>query len=73
MIEESKSQKFKRVAGNRTNKILDLIRILGNCSNTSIYEYTQEDVNKIFNAIETELKVAKQKYQVSTNRKKFVL
>lgn len=73
MIEESKSQKFKRVAGNRTNKILDLIRILGNCSNTSIYEYTQEDVNKIFTAIETELKAAKQKYQVSTNRKKFVL
>ena len=53
MKDETKSEKFKRVAGNRTNKILDLIRILGNCSNTSIYEYSQEDVNKIFSAIET--------------------
>lgn len=73
MKDETKSEKFKRVAGNRTNKILDLIRILGNCSNTSVYEYSQEDVNKIFSAIETELKIAKQKYQVSASHKKFVL
>ncbi len=73
MENETKSERFKRVAVNRTNKILDLIRILGNCSNTAIYEYSQDDVNKIFTAIENELKQAKQKYQGSTNPKKFEL
>lgn len=61
--EIEKIERFKRVAENRTNKIIEQIRLLGNCSNRSNYEYKDEDVKKIFAAIESELKEAKQKYQ----------
>ena len=51
-MEETRRQRFKRIAGARTNKILDMLKLLGNCSNTGNYEYSENDVKKIFNAIE---------------------
>ena len=71
--EKEKTERFKRVAENRTNKIIDQIRLLGNCANKSNYEYTEEDVKKIFNAIETELRATKRKYQDKATVKKFEL
>ena len=49
--QESKYEKFVRLAEARTNKIIDTLQLLGNCANTTVYEYTQEDVDKIFQAI----------------------
>ena len=40
MKDETKREKFVRIAEARTNKILNMIQFLGNCSNTSMYEYT---------------------------------
>lgn len=60
--EESKHEKFVRLAEARTNKIIDTLQLLGNCSNTSVYEYSQDDVEQIFQAIETEVKEAKKKF-----------
>ena len=71
--EWEKAERFKRVAENRTNKIIDQIRLLGNCANKSNYEYTDEDVKKIFSAIENELKETKKKYQAKVKSKKFEL
>ncbi|MDO4467779.1 MAG: hypothetical protein Q4C49_12380 [Bacillota bacterium] len=71
--EIEKAARFKRVAENRTNKIIEQIRLLGNCSNRSNYDYKEDDVKKIFTAIEAELKETKQKYQTKTNNKKFEL
>lgn len=66
---ESKRDRFVRLAEARTNKIIDMLQLLGNCANTNTYEYTQQDVNQIFSAIETELREAKKKYQkVESNR-----
>jgi hypothetical protein len=59
---ESKREKFVRLAEARTNKIIDTLQLLGNCSNTSAYEYTQQDVDQIFSAIETEVREAKKKF-----------
>ena len=68
---ESRSEKFKRIATRRTNEIIEKIRILGNCSNKSTYEYEKEEVVKIFKSIEQELAIAKIKF---TNKKdKFTL
>lgn len=63
-MKESKNEKFIRIAEARTNKIIDMIRLLGNCSNKSTYDYSKEDVKKIFTAIESELKMAKAKYDM---------
>ena len=60
-MEETKRERFVRIAEARTNKILDMIRLLGNCSSKASYEYTDEDVKKIFNTLEKELKNTKNK------------
>ena len=49
---ETKNQRFKRLAEYRTNEIIKKIQILGNCSNRSSYDYGEDEVNKIFNAID---------------------
>ena len=62
---ETKRDKFVRLAEARTNKIIDMLRLLGNCSNKANYDYTDADVQKIFNTIEKELKNAKNKFTTS--------
>ena len=65
--EETREERFRRVATRRTNDILNRIRILGNCSNRSSYSYGDEDIRKIFSAIEGELRAVKAMFG---NRKK---
>ncbi len=71
--ELEKEERFKRVAENRTNKIINQIRLLGNCSNKSNYQYDEEDIKKIFSAIDAELKLTKAKFQAKTDNGKFTL
>ena len=59
---ETKREKFVRLAEARTNKIISMIQLLGNCSNQSQYEYSQKDVDKILKAIQTELDEAKKRF-----------
>lgn len=72
---ETKRDRFVRIAEARTNKIIDMIQLLGNCSNTSVYDYTPADIDKIFNAIEFDLKEAKKKFNKldSKNSSRFTL
>ncbi len=56
VIGETKREKFKRIATSRTLRILNDIRLLGNCSNVGAYTYSDEDVTKILSTIEKELK-----------------
>lgn len=60
---ENKRDKFVRLAEARTNKIIDMLQLLGNCSNTNAYEYTLQDVEQIFTVIEAEVRDAKKKFQ----------
>ncbi len=50
----SKSQKFKELADKRVNKALRIIRSIAKLSNTNYYEYSDEQVNKIVDALESE-------------------
>ena len=65
--DETRKERFRRVATRRTNNILRQIQVLGNCSNKSSYSYTEVDIRKIFSVIEGELRATKSKF---TNRKK---
>jgi len=56
---ENKHDKFRRIATARTSKILDNLRLLGNCSNTGHYSYSEAEITKIFSAIEKEMKRVK--------------
>ena len=66
---ETKREKFVRLAEARTNKIIDMLQLLGNCSNSSTYDYTQQDVDKIFAPIESEVKEAKKKFNRIESKK----
>lgn len=72
MKQESRNERFKRIASKRTNDILEKIRILGNCSNKSSYEYTEEEINKIFSELDKQLKMTKGKF-LAGKRERFRL
>lgn len=66
---ETKRQRFVRIAEARTNKIIDMIQLLGNCSNQSTYEYSTTDIEKIFSTIESELKEARKRFSKMESKK----
>jgi hypothetical protein len=71
---ETKREKFVRLAEARTNKIIEMLKLLGNCSNTGSYEYNEEDIKKIFGEIEKEIKNARARFvSTDTTNKKFKL
>lgn len=72
-IKETKEDNFKRIASKRTEKVLDALRKLGNCSNRSIYSYSNEDVSKIFTAIDHEVKRIKTLFNIKAKSNKFTL
>lgn len=59
-MDNNKRDNFKRISENRVSKILVLLSQLTNLTNTSFYEYTDEDINKIFDTLEEETKKAKE-------------
>ncbi len=65
---ETKREAFTRLAEKRTNGVLEKIRVLGNCANPYAYEYTDEDVKKIFAAIDREMKATRAKFLAGTKR-----
>lgn len=60
-MKESRRARFQRVAEARVNKIIKMMRLLGNCSG-SVYEYTDDQVARIFTALQTELDNAKKRF-----------
>lgn len=59
------------MANKRVNKVLNQLRILGNLANKSYYDYNEDDVNKMFRAVDNQLKAVKGKFH--TGPKKFKL
>jgi len=68
MSQEIKKERFKRLATQRTNIVLKRLKVLGNCSNRSAYEYTEEEVNKIFSEIERRVREIKSKFHFPKNK-----
>ena len=62
---ETKNDRFKRLAAARTNAVIKKLQVLGNCANQQAYEYTQEEVDKIFSAIEKYIKVVKSRFKLA--------
>ena len=70
---QSKKGNFKRLAGARTQEVIRRIRILAHCANRSNYEYTPDDVAKIFSELQAELKQAKSLFGRFEEKQKFEL
>ncbi|MCF1749600.1 hypothetical protein [Mariniradius sediminis] len=73
-MKSDKRKRFEKVAENRVEKILDGLRLLGNCSNRNNYEFTKDDVDYMFDEIRRALKDTQSKFEsefVRNEQRKF--
>ena len=69
-----KRERFVRVVESRVNKILYNLDNLGKCANKRNYEYSEDEVKKIFRGIERKTREVKIQFQSSGgNKNKFKL
>lgn len=61
---ETKHDKFKRLATPRVTNALKKIELIGNLSSSG-YEYTPEEVEKIFSALQQTLESTKSRFSKS--------
>ena len=72
--DQTRDERFQRLAEQRVNAILDKLRLLGQLSNKSNYEYTDAQVELIFKAIQKEVNDTKSNFRNGTkDRKRFTL
>ena len=66
----AKRENFIRLAEGRVTRAIDSIRVIGNLSNRSNYEYTEEDSKKIIDALQGEINALKVQFKPrpSTNK-----
>lgn len=60
--DETKEEKFIRLAEVRVGKALNAIQRLGNLSNKSAYHYTDGQIEQMFGTLETEIARVKAKF-----------
>ena len=68
-MQESRHERFKRLATLRTNAVLEKFRLIGNLSSKTNYEYSEEEVTKIFFAIEVQLRIIKALFRGKKGKK----
>ena len=70
---ESKSNRFIRVAERRTAKVLTDLRLLGQCANRRTYEYSPDQVRKIFREIRRNLGAVEKRFEENEVKTQFKL
>ena len=63
-------KKFVELAENRVSRVIQDLRLIGNLSNKSNYEYSEEDVEKIINTLRNEVDKTKKRFESVTSKKK---
>ena len=62
---ETKEDRFKRVAEKRVQRVLDSLRSLSQCSNKRMYQWDDQQLKKIWQAIESALESCKASFEES--------
>ena len=65
---KEKKLKFTDLANSRVNKAIRLLRLISNLANKSHYYYTQDEADKIVNALNNEVKNIKEKFHSKNSR-----
>jgi len=63
MEKETKKERFKRVAEKRVQNIINSIRSLSGLSNKKVYEWETKQLEKIWKAIEKEVRDCKNSFK----------
>ena len=66
-----KHDKFVQLAEKRVTRALESIRLIGNLSNKSNYNYKEEDIKQILSALKFELDNLKTKFSSNNSSEKF--
>ncbi len=70
---ETKNDKFKRLATQRVNKAIELIGRIENLSNTNNYDYDENDTKKMFIALDEAIRHLKSSFRSNSKKDKFKL
>ena len=62
-VNEEKRKKFIENAGKRVNNVLHGIQILEPMARSNVYDFTEKDVEEMFNAMQTSLNEARGEYE----------
>ncbi len=62
---ESKAERFLRLGTKRVSSVLKAFRILGNCSSRNNYEYSLEQIDKMFEVLQVALNNTEVKFTPS--------
>ena len=68
-----KRERFKRLATSRTNEVLKRLQVLANCANRSAYDYSEDEIGKIFSTIDKAVRDAKAKFYYPKEKINFKL
>ncbi|WP_404383537.1 hypothetical protein LL946_00095 [Knoellia locipacati] len=71
---ESKTERFRRLAASRGDRLIREIALLGNLSNRKNYDFSPEEVEALFGPIENELRECRARFDpdsTSTRRVRF--
>ena len=64
-----KRERFVELGEARVKKATQMLRLIGNLSNPSNYEYSAEDAHQILAALDAEMKLLRAKFQASLSRR----
>lgn len=70
---ENKKQKFIRLANKRVNNALKKLDLIENLSNKNTYDYSEEEVKQIINALDDKVKGLRNRFLRGLDNKKFKL
>lgn len=71
MPNETRNERFRRIAATRGDRLIREISLLGNLANRKNYDFTPEEVDDLFRPIEAELKEVRALFdpEAPSNRK----
>lgn len=64
---ESKRARFERIAERRVNAAIRVLRLIGNLADRRNYEYADEHVQQLMNALEHEFRLMKARFRTGTD------
>lgn len=72
---ETRHDRFKRLAEARTGKVLDMLDLLGNLSNRSVYDFSDKEIDEIFDSIQKVADENRRRFKKGKDKKgrRFVL
>lgn len=62
MSKNEKNEKFRKLAEKRVNNAIKQLDLIGNLSNRYSYDYSDEEINFIMEALDNKLKEVKERF-----------